>query len=1302
MRFDNRLLIIQVLFFILISFSIAYARHFEPGEFEIALIGDRTGNLKDVGIANKEIKFADTETGTIVYSRTYDNSTWYPQCNFSPDGRTLYILWQAAHAYQGGTSAQIELIDIYNNRVIKRYDVIYGHYWDVTFSLCSNIAYVTRYSSAGGGSGWNIGYSLVDLKTYSAIKEGNITISGCTPPTASITADGKNIRLTSCRGDILNYPLPDSAIGVSNDPDPVMPPVTVIAEGLIEGSAAYKSFRYLSSLAKKTLNKVFQSSTFPVIKYAVRVIGSDGRTISGLGAGSFQVKENGVVQTITGLEFQNTNVPVDIALCLDTSGSISDTELTQINSSAGKFIDCFSSSDRGAIYKFSSNVKLIQGFSSDKDSLKNAINASPPERAVTSLNDAVYDAMALCRQSQNRKAVVAITDGYDNDSSHSLQGIIDYSSENQVPVFTLGLGSPLNVSLLQSMAAQCRGIYFNAITVNKLEEVFNKVAEDVRSRYIITYTTNNPIKDGTTRSVETTVVNGASSGSATFQYLAPLGVKPVAQIVSISPEQVFSGQTVTFQGIGADSDGTITEYSWRSSIDGVIGNQETFQSSSLSAGNHTIFFKVKDSDGFWSDEVSKSLVIMDKVTVSGKIRYENRIFNETGTGDPEAVEFKSVRFAKVEIIRASDKAVVGTGQTEQDGTYKIEIKAVLNDKVYLKCYSYTSEKNQDYHIAVIKDFNPSDSGHYKESEQKTVSQDSLTIDLDITEESGEGGAFNIFDCLVDGIDKVRELNGSTLPPPPIIPVIWKKGVERKSCAGNSININGINDNPDEYDDSVILHEYGHFIMHNYSGDNSPAGNHNYDDTNQDIRLSWSEGWATFFSCMVRNNPAMINVYKDVETENDVWISGIINVETLFYNNRFLLDITTGQDAETAVSSIFWDIYDSADDDADTLSLGMQPIWEAFRKINTADDCVLEDFYNYFFINSANEAYRNQVNNIFASRKVFYSDSTFKRGEIFMSIEGPKEIPDGRIEGMPSSEIEVSEDVLIKDINVFVDITQKHDGSSDDYVQKPSDLVVTLISPLNQEFILHNHLRPSSGQAQDIFAWYQEPYETIPYCSLPIHSFDSNFKSENAKGIWKLKAVDSVSHEFYSTFNRWKLEIKGWPAKIEFSLQPGWNFVSFPLLPEDKSISNVLSSIQGNYSQVSRYSALTKTFEHYVGDVNYDQFNSIEYSRGYQIFVTNPVGCKLIIAGKPVIDPQSIILKAGWNLIGSIKLDELPVEETLMPLQLGIEYSKVCRYNPLITSFENYMQDKKEFSVLKVGEAYYLKCQKDVKWSVEGP
>ena len=84
---------------------------------------------------------------------------------------------------------------------------------------------------------------------------------------------------------------------------------------------------------------------------------------------------------------------------------------------------------------------------------------------------------------------------------------------------------------------------------------------------------------------------------------------PTAFIDSISPNPAEEGETVSFVGHGEDSDGTIIGYSWRSSRDGSLSTESSFSSSSLSVGTHTIFFKVEDDDGDWSDEASKSLIV---------------------------------------------------------------------------------------------------------------------------------------------------------------------------------------------------------------------------------------------------------------------------------------------------------------------------------------------------------------------------------------------------------------------------------------------------------------------------------------------------------------------------------------------------------------------------------------------------------------------------------------------------------------------------------------------------------------------
>ncbi|MEZ5335615.1 MAG: PGF-pre-PGF domain-containing protein [Methanolobus sp.] len=84
---------------------------------------------------------------------------------------------------------------------------------------------------------------------------------------------------------------------------------------------------------------------------------------------------------------------------------------------------------------------------------------------------------------------------------------------------------------------------------------------------------------------------------------------PTANIVSISPNPVTEGTTVFFSGEGDDTDGTISNWKWESSIDGNLSSSESFSTSDLSVGAHTIYFSVSDDDNEWSEEVSRTLTI---------------------------------------------------------------------------------------------------------------------------------------------------------------------------------------------------------------------------------------------------------------------------------------------------------------------------------------------------------------------------------------------------------------------------------------------------------------------------------------------------------------------------------------------------------------------------------------------------------------------------------------------------------------------------------------------------------------------
>lgn len=70
---------------------------------------------------------------------------------------------------------------------------------------------------------------------------------------------------------------------------------------------------------------------------------------------------------------------------------------------------------------------------------------------------------------------------------------------------------------------------------------------------------------------------------------------------------------------------------------------------------------------------------------------------------------------------------------------------------------------------------------------------------------------------------------------------------------------------DHFDDSVILHEYAHFLEDKYSNAQSPGGSHNGNFI-IDPRLAWSEGFANFFQAAVLSGTAL---YSNSQSENGI-------------------------------------------------------------------------------------------------------------------------------------------------------------------------------------------------------------------------------------------------------------------------------------------------------------------------------------------------------------------------------------------------------------------------------------------------
>jgi hypothetical protein len=85
---------------------------------------------------------------------------------------------------------------------------------------------------------------------------------------------------------------------------------------------------------------------------------------------------------------------------------------------------------------------------------------------------------------------------------------------------------------------------------------------------------------------------------------------PLAYIDSVSSSQIYAGETIKFTGHGVATVGAIITYNWRSSVNGDLSQLATFDTNTLTAGPHTIWFKVQDNYGNWSKEISTNVNVL--------------------------------------------------------------------------------------------------------------------------------------------------------------------------------------------------------------------------------------------------------------------------------------------------------------------------------------------------------------------------------------------------------------------------------------------------------------------------------------------------------------------------------------------------------------------------------------------------------------------------------------------------------------------------------------------------------------------
>src|SRR5882672_5507504 len=175
-----------------------------------------------------------------------------------------------------------------------------------------------------------------------------------------------------------------------------------------------------------------------LVNVTATVSDDDGHFVSGLTKDDFSIYEDGAPQEITN--FSNERVPVSLGIVLDTSGSMTPEKMSSARSAIDRFIyDLLDKNDELFFMQFASVPDLLQGWTFDRRAISRAVG-EVSAAGGTAMNDAIARALPIAADGRNqKKAILVISDGNDNQSKTSVSDLRNRIRESEVMVYALGV-----------------------------------------------------------------------------------------------------------------------------------------------------------------------------------------------------------------------------------------------------------------------------------------------------------------------------------------------------------------------------------------------------------------------------------------------------------------------------------------------------------------------------------------------------------------------------------------------------------------------------------------------------------------------------------------------------------------------------------------------------------------------------------------------------------------------------------------------------------------------------------------------
>jgi len=252
----------------------------------------------------------------------------------------------------------------------------------------------------------------------------------------------------------------------------------------------------ISMLAGATVHSMSQQATFSAKLEAVRVdvlVSDRSDVVRDLKPGDFEIRDNGVLQTVDLVSFQQ--IPLNVILALDVSASVSGVRLDDLQKAGRALLGRLNKDDKAALLTFSHAVTLRERLTADVARVGDSLSDVQPA-GETALVDATHTAMMLEATDGGRNLLIVFSDGLDTSSWLVPERVLDSARRSDVVVYAAASRGAEDSDFLDDLTKLTGGGLVKIQSTKDLSATFLRILDEFRNRYLVSYSPAGVAKDG--------------------------------------------------------------------------------------------------------------------------------------------------------------------------------------------------------------------------------------------------------------------------------------------------------------------------------------------------------------------------------------------------------------------------------------------------------------------------------------------------------------------------------------------------------------------------------------------------------------------------------------------------------------------------------------------------------------------------------------------------------------------------------------------------------------------------------------